>query len=432
MEALVLEPSKFWQRLLSDTLSGLKFSTDLFADGGECLDYSATKNYDIVLVSLHLADMTGIEFCRQFCERQPDHPPIILLTSNETDETVGEAIRAGATEVFFKSKVKNLTECLEGYARKSERRGKLVAKVLLAEDSVPVASFTRKCLAERGMEVDIHISGETAWEAYQAENYDLVMVDVVLAGTMTGLNLVRLIRQAPERHRARVPILAFSALTNQRRTVELLNAGASDYLPKPFIEEELVVRAGNLVMNYKLLDQVERQRRHLQRMALTDQLTGLYNRHCLMEFAPKTISEAIRHGYDISVAVLDLDHFKQINDTFGHQTGDAVLSEVASLLKRNTRKEDLVARFGGEEFVMLLSHCDKAQAQVKCEELRAKLGALRPNDLEVTASIGFTSMPASDKEVDFAKLFYSADQGVYSAKLAGRNAVHYHPFVDYG
>lgn len=347
MEALILESSKFWQRLLSDTLSGLNFDTDVFAEGIACLEYAETKSYDIILVSLHLKDMTGIEFCKQFCERRPNHPPIVLLTSNETDETVSEAIRAGATEVFFKSKVKNLTECLEGYARKSEHRGNLVARVLLAEDSMPVATFTRKCLAERGMEVEVFDSGEAAWEAYQQNHYDLLMVDVVLSGTMTGLNLVRLVRQMPDNHRARVPILAFSALTNQRRTVELLNAGASDYLPKPFIEEELLVRAGNLVMNYKLLDQVERQRRHLQRMALTDQLTGLYNRHCLMEFAPKTIGEAVRHGYDISVAVIDLDHFKNINDTYGHQAGDAVLAEVAHLLKCNTRKEDIVARFGG-------------------------------------------------------------------------------------
>lgn len=431
MEALVLESSKFWQRLLSDTLSGLNFHTDVFSDGEACLKSSENKAYDIVLVSLHLKDMTGIDFCKQYCERERNHPPIVLLTSNETDETVGEAIRAGATEVFFKSKVKNLTECLEGYARKSEHRGKLVARVLLAEDSMPVATFTRKCLAERGMDVEVFDSGEGAWEAYQNNHYDLVMVDVVLAGTMTGLNLVRLIRQMEDHHRSRVPILAFSALTNQRRTVELLNAGASDYLPKPFIEEELLVRAGNLVMNYKLLDQVERQRRHLQRMALTDQLTGLYNRHCLMEFAPKYIGEAVRHGYELSLAVIDLDHFKQINDTYGHQAGDAVLAEVAHLLKSSTRKEDIVARFGGEEFVMLLSHCDTKQAHAKCEELREKVECLHPNNLDVTASIGFTSMPAG-KPVEFAKLFYSADQGVYAAKLSGRNAVLYHPFVDYG
>lgn len=431
MEALVLESSKFWQQLLSDTLSGLNFYTDVFTDAAECLKALNNKRYDIILVSLHLRDMTGIEFCKRYCAEDPNHPPIVLLTSNETDETVSEAIRAGATEVFFKSKVKNLTECLEGYARKSQHRGKLIARVLLAEDSAPVATFTRKCLTERGMDVEVFDTGEAAWEAYQQNHYDLVMVDVVLAGMMTGLNLVRLIRQMKDHHRARVPILAFSALTNQRRTVELLNAGASDYLPKPFIEEELSVRAGNLVMNYKLLDQVERQRRHLQRMALTDQLTGLYNRHCLMEFAPKYIGEARRHGYDLSLAVIDLDHFKQINDTYGHQAGDAVLAETAQLLKANTRNEDIVARFGGEEFVMLLSHCDSRQAQAKCEDLREKIECLHPNNLEVTVSIGFTSMPM-DRNVEFAKLFYSADQGVYAAKLSGRNAVLYHPFVDYG
>lgn len=426
MDALVIESSRFWQRLLSDTLSGLNFRTDVFTEGGDGLAYSADRTYDLVLVSLHLSDMTGIELCQQYCDRDPNHPPIVLLTSNETDEAVSSAIRAGATEVFFKSKVRNLTECLEGYARKSERHSQLVASVLVVEDSVPVATFTRKCLTDRGMKVDVHASGEQAWEAFQQNTYDLVLLDVVLEGTMTGMNLVRLIRQMEDTYRARVPILAFSALSNQRRTVELLNAGASDFLPKPFIKEELLARAGNLITSYKLLAQVERQRRHLQRLALTDQLTGLYNRYCLMEFAPKAISEAIRQVNHLSLAVINLDKFKEMNDQHGHQAGDVILSETAKLLKKHTSQDDILARFGGGEFVVLFANCDTARAKSKCEALRAELATLMPNGMAITASIGFTAMRKGE-QTDFGKLYYSAAQGVRAAKLSGSDAVLFHP-----
>jgi len=427
MKALILESSKFWQKLLCELLKTLNFEITLCDSGQEGLKISQQETFDLVLVSLHLSDVTGIEFTYQYCNAVPKHPPIVLLTSSEDDKTVAEAISAGVTEVFFKSNLDQLSDWASNLAQHKDKNSSLQGQVLLVEDSSSVALFTKKCLEQTGLKVTLFDNAEAAWEQFQQQEFVLVVVDVVLAGTMTGLGLTRLIRKIRQPAKARVPILAFSSLHNQRRTVELLNAGANDFLPKPFIEEELMARSSNLITNFQLLNQIERQGQHLQQLALTDQLTGVYNRHFLVESAPKAINQAIRHQTKLSLAVIDLDHFKKINDTRGHQAGDTVLVEVAELLKQETRGEDIVARFGGEEFVILLSHCDAEHAVTKLNSLREKIEALKPDNIPVTASIGVTSIP-DNTQTDFSALFHFADEAVYQAKSSGRNMVIFNPF----
>lgn len=155
---------------------------------------------------------------------------------------------------------------------------------------------------------------------------------------------------------------------------------------------------------------------------MRDQLTGLYNRHFLMETAPKKMSEAIRHSLSLSLVVMDVDHFKRINECEGQAVGDVVLTEIGALLKEQVRAEDLAVRFGGQEFVLLMSHCNERGAVAKAERLRAALEALQPQGLWVTASFGVAQLN-HDKGGDFSRLFTEADKAVYCAKEAGRNKV---------
>lgn len=156
---------------------------------------------------------------------------------------------------------------------------------------------------------------------------------------------------------------------------------------------------------------------------MTDQLTGLYNRHSLFDMGPKYLSDAKRHKFPVSLVVIDLDHFKNVNDTHGHATGDVVLKSIGQVLKDQCRTEDFVARFGGEEFVMLLSHCDIDFAISKAENLRKEVEAAQPAGLTITASLGVAAMEEAD---DFNTLFEKADKAVYEAKESGRNKVVIH------
>ncbi|HFE39072.1 MAG TPA: GGDEF domain-containing protein, partial [Gammaproteobacteria bacterium] len=147
-----------------------------------------------------------------------------------------------------------------------------------------------------------------------------------------------------------------------------------------------------------------------------------YNRHYLMDIAPQKISEAFRHKIPLSMVLMDVDKFKSINDTYGHDTGDIVLTSIGKLLVECCRTEDIVARFGGEEFVIILMHCDKENAIKKMDLLRQQLSELKPADLPVTASFGVTTLEF-EKQNGFAELFSAADKAVYRAKDEGRNRV---------
>lgn len=156
---------------------------------------------------------------------------------------------------------------------------------------------------------------------------------------------------------------------------------------------------------------------------MTDQLTNLYNRHSLFDIGPKYLCDAKRHEFPVSLVVIDLDHFKNVNDTHGHATGDDVLKSIGHVLKEQCRTEDFVARFGGEEFVMLLSHCDIDFAVTKAENLRKEVEAAQAAGLTITASLGVAAMDEND---DFNSLFEKADKAVYEAKETGRNKVVIH------
>ena len=238
---------------------------------------------------------------------------------------------------------------------------------------------------------------------------------------MTGVGLVRAVRQLPGPI-GRVPILAVSGFQDAARKVELLRLGANDYVSKPVHEEEFSARIRNMVHLARLLQEAETQRDHLRRLAMTDQLTGLYNRHYMAEVASKRVPEALKRGIAVSMIVLDLDHFKKINDTHGHDVGDVVLAETAAMLRECCRGGDIAARAGGEEFVIVLINRDAASAAGFGEQIRARLEALRPGGLLVTSSVGEGTVPKGSV-AGFNTLFKAADEATYDAKGGGRNRV---------
>lgn len=214
--------------------------------------------------------------------------------------------------------------------------------------------------------------------------------------------------------------MVVSGESDQQKRTSFLRNGANDFIIKPYDEDEMIVRSSNLIENKKIFEQAKKQQQELTKLAMTDQLTGLYNRHSLFDIGPKYLSDAQRHKFPLSLLVFDLDHFKNVNDTYGHGVGDIVLKSIGQVLNDNCRKEDIVARFGGEEFVMLLSHCDLDFAVTKAENIRQAIEKSKPNDLTVTASIGAATFSQED---DFESLFDKADSAVYKAKETGRNKV---------
>jgi len=422
MSVLIVDPSKLYQRIYRSLVEKLGQTTEIVATANGALALLEKGESDAVVIAMHLGDTSGKSLCK-WIRANPSWStlPVVMSTSSTDQKEVNAALEAGVTEVFYKDDVNKLNEFLSSLCQVS---GSQMGSVLYVEDTKSVAAMTSALLTDEGYKVDHYLSAEEALEALADNDYDLVLTDVVLEGEMSGFALARHIR-ASEGKVATVPILAMTGFDDSARRIELLRAGVNDYVAKPYIDEELIARVNNLVRSKKMMDKIEHQQDQLRKMAMTDQLTGLYNRHFLMDVGRQRISEAIRHQQNFSIVVVDVDKFKDVNDTFGHATGDVVLTEVGRLMSESCRKEDIAARFGGEEFVLLLAHCDVEDAKGKAESIRQTLQVLKPAGLEITASFGVTALnlTASNAAVDFLSLFNEADEAVYEAKETGRNKV---------
>lgn len=420
MNILVVDHSKVFRALWRRLVVKAGHEPIMVASARDGLETIRRRQVDLVCVSLTLPDIGGIEFCRQARGlRQGRHLPLIILTSTEDKQVRSEAFEAGATDIFSKT---NIDELFSQAARYVEGGKKNISgRVLYVEDSSVVAHVMLRILKGLGLEVDHFKSATEAFEVFKGKIYDLVVSDILVEGEMSGMGLVSRIRErVPDK--ARLPILAISGMDDPARRVELFRLGVNDFISKPVVEEEVVARASNLISNKQLFDQVQAQRRHLYELAMIDQLTGLYNRNSLAEFASKAFTEANRHDFRLSLILMDIDNFKSINDTHGHLVGDEVLASVGELLKANCRNEDFAVRFGGEELMLILPHCGLIAAQQRAEELREQLEALKPAGIPMTVSIGVTSR-TKGSEASMEDMFRVADHAVYQAKEAGRNRV---------
>lgn len=423
MNALILENSSTYRQLLSNLLAKYGIESVSASSKSKGLEFAEATAFDLICVSMYLEDATGIEFAQELRQKKgKSNIPIYMLTSTTDDSIRVKSLQNGITEVFSKNKLEKLSEYISEFTDNNVLGNLQGARVLYIEDSRSVALVTTQSLEQLDLHVAHFSRADSAFEEFQkAQNYDLVITDIVVEGTMSGLALVRAIRGL-EGQLSQIPIIAISGHDDQSRRIELFRAGVNDYVTKPIVNEELHARVRNLISNKKLIDRVRLQQTRLQDLALRDSLTGCNNRHYLTELAPRFIAEAKRHHHELCLLIIDLDHFKNINDTRGHIVGDVVLSEVGKLLTRTSRESDLVVRFGGEEFVILLPYCDVRLGKKKAEQVRKTIEDLNPDGIPISASIGITSLATSEAN-DFDEMFRVADKAVYLAKENGRNRV---------
>ena len=423
-KALVIEPTKLYGQLLTEILSDLGIEVFIAVNGKSALSLITKQNFDLACISLYLPDDSGINLCEKIRQiSSMKHIPIVMLTSEQDKETLTQGMGAGITEILQKSNAHLLCTGITRFVKHIFDNELLSGHVLYIDDNQTSADIITNLLSEVGLDVTHERSAENAFYLLKtnSSNFDLVLTDLVLEGCMTGIALLSQIRDLPD-ERKRIPVLIMTDNHDPARKIELLKLGANDYVSKPIMPEELRARVNTLITNKQLIDQVQAHEQEIRTMAETDQLTQLFNRHRLAEMAPIFISQAIRQKHPLSTVVIDIDFFKVINDTHGHSMGDLVLAKVAEVIKENCRDEDFAARFGGEEFVLILPYCNQTDALTKAEILRKEIEQLQPQGLSVTASFGVSTLPDGDIQ-NFDQLFSIADKAVYASKENGRNQV---------
>ena len=296
--------------------------------------------------------------------------------------------------------------------------------VLVAEDNPVFQSMLRSMLTKWGYDARILPNGLEAWDAMQAADAPRLVVLDWMMPYMDGVEVCRRIRTA-----AREPyvyVLLLTARTESEDLVEGMEAGADDYLTKPFNAQELRVRlrAGRRILD--LQQQLMEAREALRVQATHDALTGLFNRGRVLEILAAEIARSERELRRLAVLMVDLDRFKQINDTLGHQAGDAVLREAARRMQAATRQYDAPGRYGGEEFLIVLPGCGAREGYAQAERIREAFArepfAAGTDSLAVTCSIGVSSRHACAAG-DADCLIREADAALYDAKNRGRNSV---------
>ena len=296
-------------------------------------------------------------------------------------------------------------------------------KVLVADDSAIYRKLVEDILLSDSCTVLLAKSGREAFALFEREYPALVITDWQMPD-LTGVELCKTIRASSQSTYTYLIILTSNA--DKKYVVEGLSAGADDYLTKPFDGGELLarVRVGRRLID--LHRQVEAQNRLLAELALTDALTGLANRRAIEAWAAHQLSGAARHGFPLWVVLADIDHFKSINDSYGHDAGDTVLKQFAKILKANTRSSDIAGRIGGEEFLQVLTHVDESGVQVVADRIRTQFGAedfhFGGRTAGVTVSIGVAGFFGKEAP-EFSQLLKRADVALYAAKCAGRNRV---------
>lgn len=296
-------------------------------------------------------------------------------------------------------------------------------KVLVADDSATSRQMLRSVLAKWGYEVVLAENGAQAWDILA--NTDPPPM-AILDWVMPHLSGPEVCRRVRDTHREPYTyILLLTSKNTKGETVEGLEAGADDYIVKPFDQHELQVRlrAGKRIIDLQM-DLLE-AREELRERAEKDLLTMLPNRSAISAILRQEISRCHRDRRTVGVILLDIDHFKKINDSYGHFAGDAVLRETALRLRANMRPYDQVGRYGGEEFLVVLPNCDLEQASHQAERMRLRLGessmTLEGIDVDISASFGVTVSDGTERDPEvFVRV---ADEALYRAKANGRNCV---------
>lgn len=441
--------------ILKAKLASAYFDVVLAECGQHALDLAKSAQPDIILLDVMMPDMDGYQVCAAL-KRNPEtaHIPVIMVTAMGAPEERFRGLDAGADDFLTKpindvalfARVRNLVrvkimfdelrlrdsttrelgliEFVDGLSPTSDISG----SVLLASNSVEAAKCWQQCLSHK-LDLQVFIAGSEreALTLAVLESPDAYVVHQHLQEGGDGLRLVSSLRS---RHETRQSAILFVVGDGEMETAErALDLGASDYIMPPFDKNELTARLRSQLRRKHYSDRLRSSVRDGLRMAVTDPLTGLFNRRYCTQHMGRIVDRARASNGHFTVMMMDLDRFKSVNDRFGHDAGDAVLVEFARRLQENVRGVDLVARLGGEEFLVAMPDADNHAANMVAERIRAAVetGPFVLNDgrtVNITVSIGVAV--ANTGEVDAQAVINRADKALYESKAAGRNMVSFY------
>jgi len=434
-------------RLLEAKLAAEYFDVVTAMNGADALEAAQRTRPDIVLLDVMMPGIDGIEVCRRLKSNPAtQHIPVVMVTALDQPEDRVRGLEAGADDFLTKPvndvalfcrvkglvRLKMLTDELRartgadplGLANAEPAADLGGGRILVLDNRAAPAERIRSLLSDRH-EVTLLSEPQQAIDAFGVAQggFDLIIVNLDLEGA-DGLRVCSQLKSVETTRQT--PILILVDADDHQRLLRALDMGVNDYLIRPIDRQELLARVATQIRRHRYTEQLRLTVRASMEMAVTDALTGLYNRRYLESQLNQLIEQSVDRGKLLSLLTLDIDFFKSVNDTYGHDAGDRVLQEVAGRIRSSIRSADLACRTGGEEFVVVLPGADLATAERVGERIRKAIAAkpflLGPGThLTVTASLGVSSLGSARDAVE--DLLKRADRALYRAKREGRNRV---------
>lgn len=436
-------------KVLEAKLSAEYFDVLTAMSGREALDSMAEDPPDIVLLDVMMPGMDGVEVCR-IIKGDPtlSHIPVVMVTALSDPSDRVRGLEAGADDFLTKpvndvalfARVRSLVRLKmmmdefrlreqtssefgvfgdEGGVLQLDAHG---AKILVVDDSAADGRVIQSTL-DAEHDVTVVDNPEQALEAARNGVYDLIVVSLLLRES-DGLRLCSSLRTMEETRQSSLLVLIED--TQVEQLAKALDIGVNDYLMKPIDRNELMARALTQIRRKRYQDKLRDNYQMSMAMAVTDVLTGLHNRRYMESHLGNLVRRAVEGARPVALVIMDIDHFKLVNDNHGHDVGDEVLKQFSDRIQQNVRGIDLAARYGGEEFIIVMPDTDLTVAQTVAERLRKFVADLpfkvstKDGELDVTVSLGVTVSGSTDSPETMIK---RADEALYRAKNEGRNRV---------
>lgn len=436
-------------RLLEARLSAEYFEVATASSGSEALSIIDKGDIDIVLLDVMMPEMDGFEVCRRIKSNSAtQHLPVLMITALDQPSDRVKGLEVGADDFLTKPvddvqlmarvkslvRLKSLTDELRARALTGQEIA--IEDAMRAMDSIsadggrillvdtdPRHASRLKGYLDATNEVDVLADPAEAAMSIATGSYELAIVSMALAD-FDPLRVCSQMRTAEQTRT--LPILLVAEEADRPRVVRGLDLGVNDFIMRPIERNELLARVRTQIRRQRYAVELRQSMTNTLALAVTDELTGLYNRRYFDRHLSLMLDKAREQDRDMALMLIDMDYFKEINDTHGHDAGDAVLKEFALRLRRNIRGVDLACRFGGEEFVVLMPDTDYRQAEGVAERVRMSVAervfeGSDGTEMKITVSVGVTLNEGEHDTPD--TILKRADIALYRAKREGRNRV---------
>ncbi|MBI9011042.1 MAG: diguanylate cyclase [Clostridiales bacterium] len=418
MKILHIEHSKMIRQASRDVIESLGHEYIEATTIQETYQVLKKNKIDLVITGLELDDVDGEALVESLSKSEYSRTPVVVLTSYDNLDIRKKLFQLGVVDYQVK---KNFTSNrLKAYIESIQLNEDLIQmmrslKIAVIDDSVLTVKIIQNIFELNGIvHADYYYNASTLLESDL--NYDIYVIDLILPET-TGEALIGELKLKSED----CIIILISSTSNYKTISHALNSGADDFIVKPFDANTFLVRIKNHIKQYMLLKALEASNEKLLKLSITDGLTEVYNHKYIVTRLEEECSRASRYNEALSIILFDLDNFKKVNDTYGHQQGDEVLTQAAATIKRVLRESDVLGRYGGEEFLVILPCTSSEKAYVVADKIRHEISMLTFDieDFGITISGGVSTF----SEGFYSQLIMEADMKLLEAKKTGKNKI---------